>query len=144
MQTRLPLQIAANVALVDIGTARAVKGLDTESLVALTESGEFRWVWDVGTGRNRRELRFWRLELVDASVTNNLLMPAVIDTILPTTRDRFRSGELQALFTISAQLILQHYKAGTLDGTQTSTTLYITRASLAQFLFKRLISTNNY
>jgi hypothetical protein len=151
-QRLLPLPVANNVALVGIEGARNVLGLDAESISALIQDGELLWVWDFAlspVAAARRELRFWRLDLIAAASrrqgkaevigTRDLLLPVVLDTILPPTKAAFNSWELQALLTISGQQLQRLCDVKHLSGEVRGHTRWITRSSLVAFLSKRLV-----
>lgn len=152
-QALLPIAVSEWVALVSIDTARGVLGIDAESISALVDNGELLWVWNFALSpraSSRRELRFWRLDVITAQgrlanknatpVTNvrGLTLPTVIDTILPRTKASFHAAELQQLFTISAQALHRFVDGRHLEGEVRDHTLWITRGSLAAFLEQRL------
>ena len=64
------------------------------------------WVFNFARrGGRRRDLRFWRSELLarasgNAANTNRLTIKEVLAEILPTTRARFHAGEVDQLFQI--------------------------------------------
>jgi len=152
-QRTLPLTVAQTVALLDVNGARTVLGVDAESVAAMVDDGRLLWVWDFALSPSasaRRELRFWKLDLLAAAAaardeaapigTRDLLLPTVIDTLLPVTKGAFNSWELQSLFTVSGQQIQRLCAGRHLVGEVRKHTLLITRSSLVAFLTKRLAS----
>jgi hypothetical protein len=151
-QRLLPLPVASNVALVTLDHARAILGVDSESVSSLIDDGTLRWVWDFAISTratSRRELRFWKIDLLAAHArlkeqaepiaTRDLLLPTVVDSILTPSKSAFHAAELQALFTCSAQLIQSYAKGGHMTGQIRNHTRWVTRSSLVAFLTQRLI-----
>lgn len=153
VQRTLPLTVAQTVALMDTNGARTVLGVDAESISAMVDDGRLLWVWDFALSPSaaaRRELRFWKMDLLAAAAeargeappigTRDLLLPTVIDTLLPRTKEAFNSWELQGLFTTSGQQLQRLCVGRHLVGEVRKHTLSITRTSLVAFLTKRLAS----
>jgi hypothetical protein len=152
MQRMLSLPVASNVALVSLDSARTILGVDAESVSALIDDGTLRWVWDFAISTkaaSRRELRFWKLDLLAAHArmqqqpepipTRDLLLPTVLETILPPTKAAFHASELQALFTCSAQLIQSFCRSHHMAGEVRAHTRWVSRQSLVSFLSQRLV-----
>jgi len=124
-------------------------------LVAMIESGELAWAWDIGLGNNRRELRILGHCVVEKQTgkikeigaTRNLALPEVIDLILPATRQTMRGRELQRLFLTNPDTIRQLRIAGELERVPENLPKHgpnasprYTRESLVKFLTKRRIA----
>jgi hypothetical protein len=144
----LPLAVAARTALVTVETARAMLGVDADTVFALHESGELRWAWDIGATRShaaskageRREWRIWARS-VQAYQRKEALtcqtIQSVVAEILPVRRERFPSGEAGQLLCCSRHHLSVLVRAGLLEHTFTGGGFFISRASLAQFLTQR-------
>lgn len=138
-QRSLPLVVAANVALVSVDSAKAVLGVDAESVVAMVEEGKIRWVWDFSApGSTRRELRFWVAEL--SGGTKPQPMEQVIAAVIGATPGgRQRAAIIEVRWAISAQLIMALVRTGCWAEDRVGHTRYLRRASLETFLQSRLI-----
>lgn len=139
VQRSLALCVSANVVLATVDTARAVLGLDAESVVAQVEEGRLRWVWDFAApGSTRRELRFWVPEL------SNGTKPQPVDQVVAavigaTPGGRQRAAIIEVRWAISAQLIMALVRTGCWAEDRVGHTRYLRRASLETFLQSRLI-----
>ena len=60
---------------------RALRRVDAESVFAMVDAGELRWVFDIGLG-DRRELRLMTAELVAPEAAPRTLTSAVNDLSL--------------------------------------------------------------
>ena len=59
-QARLSLTVAQSTTLVTLDTARAVLGMDNDSVAALCESGSLQYAFDLRSNTaDRREVRIW-------------------------------------------------------------------------------------
>ena len=144
----LPLSVSARTALVTVETARAMLGVDSDTVFALHESGSLRWAWDIGASRahsarsagERREWRIWARS-VQAYQKREALpfstIQAVVGEILPVRRDRFPSGEAGQLLCCSRHHLSMLVRAGLLARSFTGGSFYISRESLSQFLTQR-------
>jgi hypothetical protein len=129
---------SSRVRLVNIGTVRAVRGCDAETVLKavgdITHPHFLRWVFNVAvksSGRIR-DLRFWKDEL--CGTADKWAKPeTVIDRILGD-RGSFPRGEIEVEWTINATTISKLVRAGEID----EVSHRLTRASLAAFLKRRL------
>lgn len=139
-QTTLRMNIAANVALVETGTVMAALGIDRESVIESVDGGSLAWAWDLAAdGSSRREIRVWKACLSrDNAILSGMGIADVIDEIIGG-KGEHRSGALQQLMTVSHQSLLRWWRTGELAGEIRGHTLWITRASLVQFLASRRI-----
>lgn len=141
----LPFEVSTAVSLVSVDTARAVLGMDTESVTAQVERGRLRWVWDFASpgSETRRELRFWAGELGGYhGAPDDLaedLSRVIAEIIGPTPGGRQRAAVLSIRFSISAQLIMDMVRAGVWAEDRVQHTRFIRRHSLENFLQSRLI-----
>jgi hypothetical protein len=128
------------VTLVGVETVRAVRGgMDAESISAMVDLGELRWVWDVSTRGARRELRFLSAEIVGGqSVAGE---DEAIRMVLggTTQRSRFRAAQVEQMWVVSAQTILRLGRCGLLTVSMEGRTKWVTRESLVAFLRSRLV-----
>jgi hypothetical protein len=139
VQRSLPLSVSAQVVLATVDVARAVLGVDAESVVAQVEEGKIRWVWDFACpGSTRRELRFWVPEL--SSGTKPQPVEQVIAAVIGATPGgRQRAAIIEVRWAISAQLIMGLVRSGCWAEDRVGHTRYLRRASLERFLQERLI-----
>lgn len=144
-QRSLPIEVSATTSLVDMHTARAALGIDEDSVLALIESGDLRWAWDISIRRGViREVRIWTRCI--AARQCGLPQPAdsiteVLPLVLgPVARDRFRAAEVRALFCCAQQTIQRLVEAGILSGDIHGRTLWVSRSSLESFLTHRRIA----
>lgn len=144
-QRSLPLEVSASTSLVDMHTARAALGIDEDSVLALIESGDLRWAWDISIRRGViREVRIWarcisarQVGIAQPGESIAEVIPCVLG---PATRDRFRSAEVRALFCCAQQTIQRLVEAGILSGEIQGRTLWVSRSSLESFLTHRRIA----
>ena len=135
--TNSSLAINPRVRLVDIAIVRSVRGCDAESVLAsvcdLTHPQCLRWVFNISqrpTGI--RNLRFWADEILGP--VDKLAEPDdIIEKILPR-RPAFPRTEIEIQWTVSAWTISRLVRAGEI----TETNHRLSRASLAEFLKRRL------
>lgn len=137
----LPIRLGAEVTLVGVDVVRAVKGgMDTESVTALLDAGEFRWVWDVSrAGTHRRELRFLAAEILRQSPPRDESSAIVAALGGMERRPRFRCAEVEQRWLLSAQTVLRLGRAEEFRTTMEGRTKWISRDSLVAFLQRRLI-----
>jgi hypothetical protein len=140
MQQRLfKLNRAQRTALVSVDTARAVRGVDAESIQAEIEDGSIQWAFDVAAPRSRRrELRIWGACLDDPP-PGALPFEEVIWELVGTQRASFRGAEVEHLLLCSAAHVKALHKAGELRGEIIGHTRQITRESLVDFLRRRIV-----
>lgn len=136
-QPLLTLRVAARTVFVGIDAARASLGLDAESVVALVESGELLWTFDIGLGADRRELRFWARQLIEISAgsdsTKDWTLSRVIQSILGG-HDHISRGEIERQWVCSSQHIGRLIQSKDLDLILPKK---ISRTSLERFLSLR-------
>lgn len=143
MTHQAPLPLRNRVQLVDMGYVRAHLGLDTDGVVALVESGQYRWVWDIGVhdaaaSRSIPEYRFWINELPSPAVYRDLTPARVVAEVIGHHRPRLSRGELVHLFVTNRPTIKKMCDAGELQA-DAGDRHYVTRASLEAFLTRRLL-----
>jgi len=140
-QLRLPLTVAANVSLVTVDVARAARGVDAESVVALLESGTIRWAWDFAApgASCRREVRIWVRDLVGSAGPDETQESVIAQVIGATPGGRQRAAVIETRWSISAQHIQTLVAAGLWQEDRVGHTRYLRRQSLAAFLADRLI-----
>jgi hypothetical protein len=144
MQTALRLTLAQRTELVTVDTARAVRGVDAESILAEIDDGRIPWAFDVSVlgshQSERRELRLWATALLDGEATAKLAAEQVLDTIIGTHRETLRAPEVERLLLCSAQHVARLHATGALVGHRVGNVRHLTRASLAQFLRTRRVT----
>ena len=139
-QRLLQLQLSHRTALVTVDTARAVLGVDAETIAVRIDEGALRWVFDIALPQaDRRELRVWAASLIAPDQ-----MPRdaarVLSCILGHNRPTMRGGELEHLLLCSAQHIQRLHEAGLLSGEIIGHTRHLTTASVLAFLKARCIA----
>jgi hypothetical protein len=140
MQRLLQLQLNQRTALVTVDTARAVLGVDAETIAARIDEGQIRWVFDIALpGAERRELRLWASSLVAPEIVHRD-SARVIAAIIGHQRATLRGGEVEQLLLCSAQHIQRLHEARLLAGQIIGHTRHLTAASLTAFLQARCIA----
>lgn len=138
----LNLQLHQRTALVSVDTARAVLGVDIETILDRIDSGIYQWAFDISPApdhdEHKREIRIWGKDIIAPGMATELNV--AIDCIIGTQRDRLRGTEVAHLLLCSGATIMRLVDQKLLCGPLTGHTQHITRASLAQFLIKRRIS----
>jgi hypothetical protein len=91
-----------------LGTVRALKGCNAETVFKLLESGKWRWVFNVARkGASKRELRFLWDELANPQAYRNLSLSEVINDILPPGRPTYTPGEMVQCFMLSRTSLMR-------------------------------------
>lgn len=147
MQRLLHLTLNQRTTLVTVDTARAVLGVDAESVAAMVDDGRLPAVWDIALpGAHRRELRIWAGSLEESfKIQDSSFKPGSpletenlkLETLIGTSRETLRGAEVERLLCCSAQHVQALHKAGEIAGTVVGHTRHITRASLEAFLARR-------
>jgi hypothetical protein len=139
-QRALRLTLHQRTALVTVDTARAVRGVDAESILAEIDDGRIPWVWDIAMpGADRRELRFWGPALEDPG-TADQAEADVLASILGTTRPTLRGAEIEVRLLCSAPHVKRLHEAGELVGLLVGHTRHIRTDSLVAWLRRRRVS----
>lgn len=134
-QGRLPLVLSERTRLVCMYTARAVLGIDTDSVIAKVDNGELRWVWDVGVHGVKNavvEYRFLAAELSKEQSFHTI--EDVIAHCVPAGRDRLRRGELVQMMMVSRVHVHNLVKEGELRGDAAEPLNFVTMRSVTNFL----------
>jgi hypothetical protein len=127
-----------------------------EQLVAMIQSGEIAWAWNIGrAGATRSELRILAACVIERNVgiipqigaTRNLKLAEVVNLILPAMRPTLRGRELQKLFMCNPDTIRKLRLAGNLemvpevlDKHGPNSSPRYTRDSLVKFFARRRIT----
>lgn len=138
-QPLLRMPLAADVALIPLSTVGALMGLHTDGVHELIDQGEWPWVFDLRAGRGVvRELRVWRGCFDKAgSGKREAASAAVVADVIGTTTGDVRGAALETRWQVSNQTLRRLLKAGEITGRITGHTLWLDRASLAEFLERR-------
>jgi len=140
MQRLLQIQISHRAALVTVDTARVVRGVDAESIVAQIEEGSIAWAWDIGlAGTGRRELRIWS-GCLGTPVAVRLTEAQVIEEVIGTQRPTLRGSEVERLLCCSAQHVAALHERGALAGVVAGKVRHLRRESLVEFLRQRRVT----
>ena len=140
-QQNLRLRVSNRVKFLTLEAVRATTGDDAETTLARVLGGRrpsdaLQWVFDVGLGKDKRELRFWAPEIEDAEATRHLELAEVLNRILGPCGQHLAvsRGEIERQWIVSHVTVGRWIAAG-----EVSLLLpgKISRASLAQFLTKR-------
>jgi hypothetical protein len=134
--------------LVDVDVVTCQLGLSLRSVLAMVDTGELRWVWDVslarGDGRGaarRRELRFWLGEVLAPAVQRGLSLDDAIRCVVG--REAFgelRSRTVGEILRLRDQQMQHLMEAGELVGHVVRHSRMITRSSLVEFLRRRWVA----
>jgi hypothetical protein len=123
-------------------------------LNTMVENGQLPWVWDLGNGRQRKELRILGYSVVEQTsgpipgigATKNLELPEVVNLILPPTRETFRGTELQRMFHLGPDMVSRLSESGELEkvpqqltNTGVNSSPSFTRRSVIKLLEKRRV-----
>ena len=137
----LPIRLGTDVTLVGMDTVRAVRGgMDADSVSALLDAGEWRWVWDLALpGSRRRELRFLAAEVLRQAPPST--ETEAIRCVLGGTdrRPKFRAAQIEQMWVVSAQTVMRLATGGEFSAALEGRTRWIGRESLVAFLQRRLI-----
>lgn len=121
-------------ALVDLQTVRAVRGLNAIGVLALVDSGQFRFVWDVSPVVNQIPcLRFLADEIFQPDKCAGLTAETALELVLGY-KQTFTPGEIERQWVVCHQTIMRLRHAGEIERVNGR----LTRASLAAFLQRRL------
>lgn len=127
--------------LVDVNGASLLTSLAPERLIEMAD-GEFRWVWNVALLHregHRRELRFWTGEIKDPT-TRNRDAGAVIGEIVGRPYEKnLRRRTVGRLLWLRPPSVLYLVRHRELCPPSPEDSGRITRASLVDFLHRRLI-----
>jgi hypothetical protein len=160
----LPVMQRLRPVLVPTAVAQAVLGLHPEFILALTELGWIRWVFDVSasarTHRGRhRALRFYLGELL--AIAGNpawtqggprfpkLVLPSpmrrdrldkIIGQIIGTSARTLSTRRVQETLLVDCPLMFRLLKARHVHGIRHGRYWRVKRASLVKFLKKRLVN----
>lgn len=141
----LQLTLSQRTALVTVDTARAVRGVDAETILAEVDCGGLAWAFDIGRQPGgsdvdrRRELRIWAPCLDATGAQPEGGARAVLDQVIGTHRGTLRGSEVERLLCCSAAHVKALHESGELRGEIVGRTRHITRESLAEFLKRRRV-----
>jgi len=124
---------------VGVDVARAVLGVDAESVLAMIDSGQILWAWDIAARPSReRVVRIWTREIVAPGWGRGLEVGEVVDAVIGTQRPYLRSGELCSILFCSRAHVHSLVEAGEIRGRLDGHTLWVHRDSVDGFLRRRL------
>jgi hypothetical protein len=126
-----------NAVLVNINTVRALRGVNAENLIKLTESGALLWVFNISAVRGgARELRFFLPEVSEPQKFAGSSLEEIIALILPD-RNLFGTQDLRSLFLLSRPFAWLLAKS--LGSRNTAGNWRVERPVLASYLRRRWI-----
>ncbi|MFO1487841.1 MAG: hypothetical protein U1F65_05125 [Verrucomicrobiota bacterium] len=128
-------------ALVDIHFVRALHGVSTLTVEEWVDSGKILWAFDLSLKKNKRQLRFWNVEICRSENISGLTLKQVVKRILPESRVNFRTTEISQLFLLSKA---QGYRFGVKFGNRSAMLssrdpILAPRRALATFLHSRWV-----
>jgi hypothetical protein len=146
-QRSLNLSISQRTVLLPVESLRVHLGVDADTILARIDGGDYRWVFDVSSVKQRRlnsakhvrELRLWAREIVAPEVTRDLSPKAAVAEILGA-RERFYGTEIAQLLLVSRPQIFRLHESKELSGDIVGGKLWVQRAALETFLHKRLVN----
>lgn len=142
-QPRLSLVVAQSTTLVALDTARAVLGMDAESVTALCESGQLAYAFDFSAAPNlRREIRIWTECL--QSYQSGVELPhdddAAIESIVGHSyAEWIACSQVAQRFCVHRRTIYRWAAAGDVLTNQAGHVIHVLRGSLTRFLQVRRI-----
>lgn len=134
--TEFKANIPPNTHLVTSEFVRALRGISSEAVQDLVESGQLRFVWNV-TARPRAreisELRFWLQETI-APIPFTVGLRDAVQAILGARRTCWRGTEIAQMMMVSRPCIHRLRKSRALPGKIKGSTLWVQRSELQRFL----------
>jgi hypothetical protein len=136
-------------------TAQEVLDINRLKMAEMIQSGQFPWVFNIGTGKHEAEIRLLAHSAVEMQLgilpqigaTKNLKLPEVIDLCVPVKREVVRGTEIQRWWNCGPSLVQLLAETGELErlaGTHPKTgpnaSPRLTRSSLVKFLSKRRVT----
>lgn len=140
-QRELPLRRSFRPVLVDINRAMECLGYGTEVVLDMVDTGEVRWVWDVGAGHgSRRELRFWLGELLAPMIQRERPLTEVLGFIIGhDLSTELRAATVGDILLLRRPSVWRLVVTGELKGRQVGHVQWIARDSFRKFLEARWI-----
>jgi hypothetical protein len=135
-------------------TIKDVLDIKRNDLMAMIESGELAWAWDIGLSPRNQEVRILAHclcerqfgPLAGIGATKNLALPEVLKLFLPQTRSQLRGRELQRLLGCTPDQLRKLSQAGELTKVEESLPTdgplcspHFTRESVVKFFARRRI-----
>ncbi|MDE2098209.1 MAG: hypothetical protein KGL39_13220 [Patescibacteria group bacterium] len=134
---------AGRADLVTVSAVQYLSGLRYDLVRRLVDGGDFfhpgfQWVWNFSVcTEGERDLRFWAREVIAPETCGDLGLGAVLDIILPATRNHFHAGEVTRMFSLTHTALMR--LRGQLGGRLQTSGSFYTRAGLEHFLRTRWI-----
>lgn len=146
-QRSFNLSISQRTVLVTVDALRVHLGVDADTVLGRIDAGEYRWVFDVSSVRQRRfhsskhvrELRVWAREIIAPETTARLDEAAAIGEIIGN-RARYYGTEIAQLLLVSRPQIFRLHENDDLCGDIVGGKLWVKRSVLVEFLTRRLAS----
>lgn len=140
IQPSLNIQISSRTVLVGIGVMQAALGVDMDSIISRSQSGELLWVWDISAGGGSViEYRFWSRELVAPEWCRNLKRDEVVRMVIGTDLPRIRRQEACRILACTRPHVKRLVDDGHLSADPAAPEHFIDRASFESFLKKRIL-----
>jgi hypothetical protein len=139
-QGELPLRRSFRPVLVDVNRAMECLSYGIEVVNQLVDTGELKWVFDVGSGAGRRELRFWLGELLLPEAQREKPLTEVLNAIAGhSTMSELRASTVGDILLLRRPSVWRFVVTGELNGRQAGHVQWINRAALVSFLGRRWI-----
>ena len=142
-QLALQLPVTAHTTLISVDTARAVLGLDAQSVAALCESGELEYTFDLRRAdAERREVRIWTESLLAYSrgIRVESDPESAIQSIIGhSLAEWIACSQLSLRFTVHRRSVVRWAEAHEVVGVLSGHTYQVQRASLIPVLMSRRI-----
>lgn len=143
IQPRLSLVVAQSTTLVTLDTARAVLGMDAESVTALCESGRLAYAFDLAAAPNlRREIRIWTecLQSYQAGIQLPQDDDSAIESIVGHSYSEWIAcSQVAQRFCIHRRTVYRWSAAGEVLTNHSGNVVHVLRNSLTTFLQVRRI-----
>jgi hypothetical protein len=133
--------LTASQHLVDVNKVAELWSLPPSAILAMVDCAQIHWAWDVSVQQGReRCVRVWFRELFAPHLVRAMSAAGVIAAVLghPTER-RLLAQTVSRILMVSDKTVQDLVAAGELSGAVEDSGLWVTRASLAEFLSRRII-----
>ncbi|MHC1762793.1 MAG: hypothetical protein AB9869_00595 [Verrucomicrobiia bacterium] len=142
------VQLRSSRPMIPMELAMIILDCDEDQVLALVESGDLVFAWDIRTPRTRkREVRIWYLSLICQAEGIPQPLPEekdVLFSLFPHDEPELRSPEVQRMLSISQGHVTRLIRSRAIRGTKgrpgPSGVAIVNRASLMDWLHQRRIT----
>lgn len=140
------LSLHRRTALLPVEFFRAMLGCRAEQVYWSIQSGRIRWAFEIGTKPEPSQptLRIWARELLTPGACGHFEATWVVDAIVGAEGCAvLKAPEVEHVLMVNRSHVLRLFKAGELSGRLVCGHLWITRASLCDFLLRRQVGADD-